>query len=69
MSKRVEILEIRLNQLREEMNKLDNRTHRLRMRKQNEQKLMLGSYFHVTDEQFVCQATSDTRVVLIYADP
>ena len=66
MSKRVEILEIRLNQLRDEMNKLDNRTHRLRMRKQNEQKLMLGSYFHVTDEQFVCQATSDTRVVLRY---
>ena len=66
MSKRVEILEIRLNQLRDEMNKLDNRTHRLRMRKQNEQKLMLGSYFHVSDEQFVCQAISDTRVVLRY---
>lgn len=66
MSKRVEILEIRLNQLRDEMNKLDNRTHRLFMRKQNEQKLMLGSYFHVSDEQFVCQATSDTRVVLRY---
>ena len=66
MSKRAEILKIRLNQLNDEMNKLDNRTHRLYMRKQNEQKLMLGSYFHVTDEQFVCQATGDTRVVLRY---
>ena len=68
MSKRVEILEIRLNQLRDEMNKLDNRTHRLFMRKQNEQKLMLGSYFHVSDEQFVCQATGDTRVALKYSN-
>lgn len=66
MSKRAEILKIRLNQLNDEMNKLDNRTHRLYMRKQNEQKLMLGSYFHVTDEQFVCQATGDTRVALKY---
>ena len=67
MSKRAEILKIRLNQLESEMNKLDNRTHRLYMRKQNEQKLMLSSYFHVTDEKFVCQATGDTRVVLRYA--
>ena len=66
MSKRAEILKVRLDQLQSEMNELDNRTHRLYMRKQNEQKLMLGSYFHVTDEQFVCQATSDTRVVLKY---
>lgn len=66
MSKRVEILNIRLNQLIEDMNKLDNRTHRLNMRKQNEQKLMLSSYFHVTDEQFVCRASSDTRVCLQY---
>ena len=68
MSKRVEILKIRLNQLQEEMNELDNRTHRLRVRKQNEQKLMLGSYFHVSDDQFVCSATSDTRVSLRYAE-
>ena len=66
MSKRAEILKIRLDQLQSEMNELDNRTHRLYLRKQNEQKLMLGSYFHVSDEQFVCQATSDTRVVLRY---
>ena len=66
MSKRAEILKVRLDQLQSDMNKLDNRTHRLYMRKQNEQKLMLSSYFHVTDEQFVCQATSDTRVVLRY---
>ena len=66
MSKRAEILKVRLDQLQSDMNKLDNRTHRLYMRKQNEQKLMLSSYFHVADEQFVCQATSDTRVVLRY---
>ena len=66
MSKRAEILKIRLGQLQSEMNELDNRTHRLYMRKQNEQKLMLSSYFHVTDEQFVCRASSDTRVCLQY---
>mgnify|MGYP003109256854 CR=1 FL=1 len=66
MSKRVEILNIRLNQLQSEMNELDNRTHKLYMRKQDEQKRMLGSYFSVSDEQFVCQATGDTRVVLRY---
>lgn len=66
MSKRVEILKIRLDQLEGDANKLDNRTHRLRMRKQNEQKLMLGSYFSVSDDKFVCTANSDTRVGLHY---
>ena len=66
MSKRVEILNIRLDQLRDEKNKLDTRTHKLRMRKQNEQKLMLGSYFSVSDDKFVCTANSDTRVGLHY---
>ena len=66
MSKRVEILKVRLDQLQSEMNELDNRTHRLYMRKQDQQKRMLGSYFSVSDEQFVCQATSDTRAVLRY---
>ena len=66
MSKRVEILNIRLNQLRDEKNKLDTRTHKLRMRKQNEQKLLLSSYFSVSDDIFQCIATSDTRVTLHY---
>ena len=66
MSKRVEILNIRLNQLRDEKNKLDTRTHKLRMRKQNEQKLLLSSYFSVSDDKFQCTATSDTRVTLHY---
>ena len=66
MSKRVEILKIRLEQLKTEGIKLDNRTHKLRMRKQNEQKLMLSSYFHVSNDKFVCNANSDTRVGLYY---
>ena len=66
MSKRVEILNIRLDQLRSEKDKLDTRTHKLRMRKQNEQKLLLGSYFSVSDDKFECTATSDTRVTLHY---
>jgi len=66
MSKRVEILKIRLEQLKTEGIKLDNRTHKLRMRKQNEQKLMLSSYFHVSNDKFVCTANSDTRVGLYY---
>ena len=66
MSKRVEILNIRLNQLRDEKNKLDTRTHKLRMRKQNEQKLLLGSYFSVSNDKFECTAISDTRVTLNY---
>jgi len=66
MSKRVEILNIRLDQLRSEKDKLDTRTHKLRMRKQNEQKLLLGSYFSVSDDKFACTATSDTRVTLHY---
>ena len=66
MSKRVEILNIRLEQLEGDANKLDNRTHRLRLRKQNEQKLMLNSFFSVSDDKFVCTANSDTRVGLHY---
>ena len=66
MSKRVEILNIRLKQLQSDKDKLDTRTHKLRMRKQNEQKLLLGSYFSVSDDKFACTATSDTRVTLHY---
>ena len=66
MSKRVEILNIRLEQLEGDANKLDNRTHRLRLRKQNEQKLMLNSFFSVSDDKFVCTANSDTRIGLHY---
>ena len=68
MSKRVEILNIRLNQLQSEKDKLDTRTHKLRMRKQNEQKLMLGSYFSVSNDKYACTATSDTRVSLHYKE-
>ncbi len=66
MSKRVEILEIRLEQLEGDANKLDYRTNRLRLRKQNEQKLMLNSFFSVSDDKFVCTANSDTRIGLHY---
>ena len=66
MSKRVEILNIRLEQLEGDANKLDNRTHRLRLRKQNEQKLMLKSFFSVSDDKFVCSVNSDTRIGLHY---
>ena len=52
---RVKVLEIRLDQLETERDGLENRQHRLRMRKSNEQKLMLGSYFHVSDDKFVCE--------------
>jgi hypothetical protein len=64
---RVNILKVRLEQLETEKNLLDNRTHSLRMRKQNEQKLMLGSYFHVSDDKFVCVPSSDSTVRLKYA--
>lgn len=66
MSKRVEILKIRLDQLQSDSDKLETRTHKLRVRKQNQQKLMLGSYFHVSNDKFVCTANSDTRVGLYY---
>lgn len=66
MSKRVEILKIRLEQLEGDANKLDTRTHKLRVRKQDEQKRMLSSYFHVSNDKFHCLANSDTRVGLYY---
>ena len=64
---RVKVLEIRLDQLQTERDGLDNRQHRLRMRKSNEQKLMLSSYFHVSDEKFACEISSDSAVRLKYA--
>lgn len=66
MKNRLEILKIRLEQLEGDANKLDTRTHKLRIRKQDEQKRMLSSYFSVSDEKFVCNANSDTRVGLYY---
>ena len=64
-SKRVEILNIRLEQLTNQRNQLDTRQHRLRLRKSNEQKLMLNSFFKsVNDDLFVAQASSDDRVSL-----
>lgn len=64
-SKRVEILNIRLEQLTNQRNQLDTRQHRLRLRKSNEQKLMLNSYFEsVNNDLFVAQASSDDRVSL-----
>lgn len=64
-SKRVEILNIRLEQLTNQKNQLDTRQHRLRLRKSNEQKLMLNSFFKsVNDDLFVAQASSDDRVSL-----
>lgn len=66
MSKRVEILKIRFEQLKGDATKLDYRTHRLRLRKENEQKLLLNSYFQVSDDKFVCTANSDTRIGLHY---
>ena len=64
---RVKVLEIRLDQLQTERDGLENRQHRLRMRKSNEQKLMLGSYFHVSDEKFACVVSNDSSVRLKYA--
>lgn len=64
---RVKVLEIRLEQLQTERTILEDRQHRLRMRKSNEQKLMLGSYFHISDDKFVCESSSDSTVRLKYA--
>jgi hypothetical protein len=64
---RVKVLKIRLEQLQTERDVLETRQHRLRMRKSNEQKLMLGSYFHVSDDKFVCVPSSDSTVRLKYA--
>jgi hypothetical protein len=64
---RVKVLKIRLEQLQTERDVLETRQHRLRMRKSNEQKLMLGSYFHVSDDKFVCEPSSDSTVRLTYA--
>ena len=64
-SKRVEILNIRLEQLTNQRNQLDTRQHRLRLRKSNEQKLMLNSFFKsVNNDLFVAQANSDDRISL-----
>ena len=65
---RVKVLEIRLDQLQTERDGLENRQHRLRKRKSNEQKLMLGSYFHVSNDKFVVNTANDDRVRLQYAD-
>ena len=64
-SKRVEILNIRLEQLTNQKNQLNTRQHRLRLRKSNEQKLMLNSYFEsINDDLFIVQANSDDRISL-----
>lgn len=68
MTNRKEILEIRLEQLHDEKNGLEDRTHRLRLRKSNEQKLMLSSYFNVSNDKFVVNTANDDRVRLQYAD-
>ena len=68
MTNQKEILEIRLEQLHDEKNGLENRTHRLRLRKSNEQKLMLSSYFSVSDDKFVCNTANSDSIRLQYAD-
>jgi len=67
MSKRSEILQIRLDQLTAERNTLDNRVYRLYNRKKNEQKLMLESYFTIPNKKFACNA-NDTTARLVLAD-
>lgn len=67
MSKRSQILQIRLDQLQAEKNGLDNRTYALYKRKQNEQRLMLESYFTLPNKKFACNAT-DTTARLVLAD-
>jgi len=67
MSKRSQILQIRLDQLNTEKNVLDNRTYRLYSRKKNEQKLMLESYFTIPNKKFACNA-NDTSARLVLAD-
>jgi len=68
MTNQKEILEIRLEQLHDEKNGLETRTHKLRLRKSNEQKLMLKSYFSVSNDKFVCNTANDDSVRLKYAD-
>tara|TARA_B110000977_G_scaffold49855_1_gene67746 strand:- start:893 stop:1735 length:843 start_codon:yes stop_codon:yes gene_type:complete len=63
---RVNILKVRLEQLETEKNLLDNRMHRLRMRKKSEQMLMLGSYFHISNDKFTISVTHDDSVRLKY---
>ena len=53
MSKRVEILNLRLDQLYKEQNVLELRTNMLRNRMQNQQKLILEKYFGTSYEGFV----------------
>ena len=65
---RIKVLEVRLDQLSEERDSLENRQHRLRMRKKNEQKLMLTSYFHVSNDKFICDTNSSDSIRLKYAD-
>ena len=67
MSKRSEILQIRLDQLTTERNILDNRVYRLYNRKKNEQKLMLESYFTIPNKKYTCNA-NDTTARLVPAD-
>jgi len=67
MSKRAEILQLRLDQLQVEKQDLDNRTWRLYKRKQSEQMLMLESYFTIPNKKFACKV-SDTTARLVYAD-
>lgn len=67
MSKRSQILQIRLDQLNTEKNALDTRTYRLYNRKKNEQKLMLESYFTIPNKKFACNA-NDTSARLVPAD-
>ena len=65
---RIKVLEVRLDQLSEERDSLENRQHRLRMRRKNEQKLMLTSYFHVSNDKFICDTNSGDSIRLKYAD-
>ena len=67
MSKRSQILQIRLDQLTTEKNTLDNRVYRLYNRKKNEQKLMLESYFTIPNKKFTCNA-NDTTARLVPVD-
>jgi len=67
MSKQIEILESRLEELYDNKNGLEDRSHKLIRRKKNEQRLMLGNYFHVNSEKFICQISSDECVRLKYS--
>lgn len=64
---RVEILNIRLNQFSNDLEKIENRRSALWRRRKDELKRVLSKYFHVSNDKFTIDF-SDTRASLIDAE-